>query len=273
MSINELKDRSTESVQLKTKRVIFGLIVPVLVLGAWELSVLQGRVSSVFFPPPSKLLELAVSLSADGIIWLHFFSTMSRLLPAFFFGATLGVILGLVLGSSQTARSLFEPSMLGIYSVPKIALLPIFLAIFGVGESALIALVATSVFFYVWIYTMAAVMRAPANLALTAQVFGATRPQIVRGVLFRAALPETMVGVRVGITVALLVCLTAEYILGSSGIGYLILGSRSLGQHGQSYIGIIVAALTGLSLQWLIKKLDKIINPWVIRNTYAGHNT
>jgi sulfonate transport system permease protein len=70
-----------------------------------------------------------------------------------------------------------------------------------------------------------------------------------------------MSGMRVGVTVALLVCLTAEYVLGSDGIGYMILGSRSLGQHAQSYLGIVIASITGLVLQFAVKKLDEFVNP------------
>lgn len=212
------------------------------------------------------LLELSGSLLLDGTIWFHFVSTLGRLIPAFGIGTALGLVTGLFLGASKTARSFAEPTLLAIYSIPKIALLPIFLATLGVGEGALVGLIATSVFFYVWIYTMSAAMRTPSNLILTAQTFGASRYRVVREIIFRAALPETMSGVRVGVTVALLVSLTSEYIMGSSGIGYLILGSRSLGQYGQSYVGIILAALTGLVLQLLVKITDRLLNPWMLRN-------
>jgi sulfonate transport system permease protein len=108
---------------------------------------------------------------------------------------------------------------------------------------------------------MTAAMRTPENLLATARVFGANRFKIMTQVIFRSALPETMSGVRVGVTVSLLVCLTAEYVLGADGIGYLILGSRSLGQHAQSYVGIVIASITGLLLQIGVKKLDNLLNP------------
>jgi sulfonate transport system permease protein len=78
-----------------------------------------------------------------------------------------------------------------------------------------------------------------------------------------------MSGVRVGVTVALLVCLTAEYVLGADGIGYLILGSRSLGQHGISYLGVLIASITGLLLQLGVKRLDSLVNPGV-KTDYKG---
>jgi ABC-type nitrate/sulfonate/bicarbonate transport system permease component len=233
-------------------------------LGIWEYLALEQTINPIFFPPPSKLLEIGLNLSFDGTLLMHIQATLGRLAPAFVLGTLFGVIAGLLLGSSRKARMVLEPSFLAIYSVPKIALLPIFLAAFGVGENALIGLIATSVFFYVWIYTMSAAMRTPENLLRTARAFGASQLSIVTKVIFRSALPETMSGVRVGVTVSLLVCLTAEYVLGADGIGYLILGSRSLGQHALSYLGILVAAITGVLLQTGVKILDKLLNPGII---------
>jgi ABC-type nitrate/sulfonate/bicarbonate transport system permease component len=256
----------------KTTTIIQGSLLPIALLVAWELLAQTGAINPVFFPPPSKLASLFLELSGDGSLWMHVSKTLSRLLPALVIGATTGLFLGLILGASSLARRLLEPSLLALYSIPKIALLPIFLATLGVGESAMIGLVSVSVFFYVWIYTMAAALRTPANLIITAKVFGASRPKVIISIILRSALPETMSGLRVGATVALLVGLTSEYVLGADGIGYLILGSRSLGQHGLSYLGILVAAVTGLILQYSVQLIDRVVNPWVRRGGLLSIN-
>ena len=248
---------------------VIGLVVPTIFLISWELLASVGVLNSIFFPPPSRLALLSSELLLDGTIWLHLSSTLQRLLPAIFMGAFSGIALGLVMASSLMVRSFLEPSLLSIYSIPKIALLPIFLAIFGAGESALTALISVAIFFYVWIYTMSAALRTPKNLSITARVFGASKFQITLMVVFRSALPETMSGLRVGVTVGLLVCLTSEFVLGSDGIGYLLLGSRSLGQYGYSYVGIFLAASLGLLLQRAVIEADKRINPWVFRSSFS----
>jgi sulfonate transport system permease protein len=239
-----------------------GLIVPFLFVLAWEIFVATGLINGIFFPPPSRILDSAMSLASQGVLTGHLLSTLTRLIPGFIIGAILGTLFGLGLGTSTMLRRLLEPSLSAMYSIPKIALLPIFFAIFGAGQTALIGLVSLSVFFYVWIYTMGSAMRTPRNLALTAKTFGASRFKIITGVVFRHSLPETMSGMRVGIGVALLICLTGEYILGSDGLGYLILGSRLLGLHTHSYIGIFMAALLGVLLQFSVVLIDRIINPW-----------
>jgi ABC-type nitrate/sulfonate/bicarbonate transport system permease component len=245
--------------------VLQGTLVPLAILITWELLAQAEVINPVFFPPPSKLTALLLELSADGTLWMHLGKTLSRLLPALAIGATTGLLFGLMLGANRLIRKFLEPSLLALYSIPKIALLPIFLATLGVGESAMIGLISVSVFFYVWIYTMGAVLRTPANLIVTAKVFGASRFRVISSIILRSALPETMSGLRVGATVALLVGLTSEYVLGADGIGYLILGSRSLGQHGLSYLGILIAAITGLLLQYAVLLLDRLVNPWVRR--------
>jgi ABC-type nitrate/sulfonate/bicarbonate transport system permease component len=245
--------------------LVQGSVIPVALLITWELLTKTEAINPVFFPPPSKLAFLFLELTGDGSLGMHIGKTFSRLIPALAIGATTGLTFGLALGAHRLTRTFLEPSLLAIYSIPKIALLPIFLATLGVGESAMIGLISLAVFFYVWIYTMGAVLRTPANLIITAKVFGASRFKIIVSIILRSALPETMLGLRVGATVALLVGLTSEYVLGADGIGYLILGSRSLGQHGLSYLGILVAAATGLILQYSVLLLDRVINPWVRR--------
>lgn len=256
-----LKSAIQSSAKSRPLTIFLGLVAPLGLLALWELLASTQIISPIFFPPPTKLVDVGMQLTVDGTLWLHIYATLIRLVPAFVLGSLSGLVVGLLLGSTRLLRALLEPSLVALYSVPKIALLPIFLAIFGVGEGALVGLVATSVFFYVWIYTMTAAMRTPENLVSTARAFGASRFNIVTQVIFRSALPETMSGMRVGVTVALLVCLTAEYVLGADGIGYLILGSRSLGQHAQSYLGIVIASITGLVLQLGVKKLDELVNP------------
>jgi ABC-type nitrate/sulfonate/bicarbonate transport system permease component len=250
--------------------VFQGALIPIALLITWELLARAGTINPVFFPPPSKLAELFVELSADGTLWRHLGKTLSRLLPALAIGATTGLLFGLILGARRLIRKFLEPSLLAIYSIPKIALLPIFLATLGVGESAMIGLISVSVFFYVWIYTMGAVLRTPSNLIITAKVFGASRFRLISSIILRSALPEAMSGLRVGATVALLVGLTSEYVLGADGIGYLILGARSLGQHGLSYLGILVAAVCGLALQYSVMLLDRLVNPWVRRGGFLS---
>jgi len=260
------------TVRRSSVAVLQGTLIPLAILISWELLAQAEVVNPVFFPPPSKLTALLLELSADGTLWMHLGKTLSRLLPALAIGATMGLLFGLMLGANLLIRKFLEPSLLALYSIPKIALLPIFLATLGVGESAMIGLTSVSVFFYVWIYTMGAVLRTPANFIVTAKVFGASRFRVISSIILRSALPETMSGLRVGATVALLVGLTSEYVLGADGIGYLILGSRSLGQHGLSYLGILIAAITGLLLQYSVLLFDRLVNPWVRRGGLLYEN-
>jgi sulfonate transport system permease protein len=243
-------------------RAWVGLVFPALLLVTWEISVATGLLNAIFFPPPSRLSANLLEMVDSGRLVAHTATTLATVVSGFFIGGVLGFFAGLLLGSSRRLRQVFEPTLAAIYAVPKVALLPIFLAIFGVGASAVVALVAASTFFYVWIYTMGAAMRVPESHLASARVFGANRRRIFFSVFLPASLPEALVGLRVGVTVALLVTLTAEYVLGTEGIGYLIFGARAIGRYSDSYLGILVAGVLGFFLQIVIVQIGRVITPW-----------
>jgi sulfonate transport system permease protein len=244
------------------RRVIVALILPAVIIGAWEVSASVGVVSRVFFPPPSRLAVALGDMTVSGRLWDNLAPTLLTVLIGFIIGGIAGFVVGLSLGSSPRLRAIFEPSMSAVYSIPKIALLPIFLAVFGVGPEAVVALVATSTFFYVWVYTMGAALRVPDSYLVAGRVFRASRSQVFWSIYAPSTLPEAFAGLRVGITVALLVTLTSEYVLGSRGLGYLIFGSRALGSYSESYVGIVLAGALGLVLQMLVVYLGKLLMPW-----------
>lgn len=243
-------------------RALIGWVVPLAIVFVWELASRLGYLSPIFFPPPSRLVLTAGDLAGSGVLAVHLVATLSTVLIGFFLGGLVGFAAGLLLGSWPLLRLLLEPSLSAIYAVPKVALLPIFLALFGVGSSAVIGLVATSTFFYVWVYTMGAATRVPESHLVSARVFGASRGRTLWSIYLPATLPEAFVGLRVGVTVALLITLTSEYILGSAGLGYLIFGTRALGRYTESYVGILLAGILGLLLQLLVVRIGRHVMPW-----------
>jgi sulfonate transport system permease protein len=247
-------------------KALLGFVVPALLLGAWEGSVGAGILSDIFFPPPSRLSANLLEMVQSGRLLAHTAATLSTVLSGFLIGGLLGFFVGLLLGSSRELRHFFEPTLSAIYAVPKVALLPVFLAVFGVKPSAVVALVAASTFFYVWVYTMGAAMRVPESHLASARVFGASRTRIFFSILLPSSLPEALVGLRVGVTVALLVALTAEYVLGTEGIGYMIFGARAIGRYSDSYLGILLAGLVGVFLQTVVVQLGRVITPWQLED-------
>jgi sulfonate transport system permease protein len=231
-------------------------------MAAWELGAVFGVIDRVYFPPPSEIVSRSIELLVDGSLAFHLSQTLIRLGVGFGLGAGAGYLTGLVLGLFRRPRQVFEPFLSAIYTVPKIALLPVFFALFGLGSPPLIALVAVSVFFYVWIYTMDALLNLPKTYFDVSTAIGVS----VKTLLTRVVIPGTAVnvisGLRVGIAVATLITIAAEFIVAQDGIGYLILNSRALFRLSDSYVGILVAGMLGFTLQSGLKAMGRRLTPW-----------
>nr|WP_281363976.1 ABC transporter permease [Microbacterium immunditiarum] len=191
--------------------------------------------------------------------------TSYRVLLGFFIGSTIGFVGGVAMGMSRIIRKALEPMLSAIYTVPKLAILPIFLTIFGFSDAPIIAIVSVTVFFYVWIYTMEAVVAIPKGYIDAASSFRVRGWAMFRHVILPASLPSVMVALRIAVGVALLVTIASEFIVGGSGVGYLIFNARSLFRLEEAYAGIVTAALLGVVMQGLITVIGHRVTPWVVR--------
>jgi sulfonate transport system permease protein len=159
-----------------------------------------------------------------------------------------------------------------LYVVPKLALLPIFLNMFGLGEGPQIALVATTVFFFVWISTMAAVLAVPSGHRDAGQVFGASAWQMFRHVLLPASLPAVLVGARIAAGVAVLVIVASEQIAATNGLGHLIFDARALFQNDVMFVGIVCVAVLGVVFSELVRIAGRLLTPWAPRDRGRGQS-
>jgi sulfonate transport system permease protein len=141
--------------------------------------------------------------------------------------------------------------------------------ILGFGEEPIITVIAVTVFFFVWIQTMVAVVSVPGNFREAASSFGARRRQIFRHVLFPASLPQVFVGLRIAAGVAVLTLIGVEFVFapGNAGVGYVINQGRQILLPRQTYMGIVVAALMGVIFISIIKVLGRVAAPWAESDT------
>ena len=238
------------------------IAVPVALFLWWQLASSWHYLDPRTHPAPSTIFSTARDLIADGDLWSDTFVTMRRVVLGWTIGGAGGIALGLLMGANRLLRKALEPTLDALYVVPKLALLPVLLTIFGLGEGPKVALVAITVFFFVWISTMTAVMSVAEGYRETGQAFGATRRQMFRHVLVPAALPQVLVGLRVAAGVAVLVIVAAEYIVGTDGLGYLIFNAHALGLNAEMYVGIVVVAVFGVAFAELIRQIGRRLVPW-----------
>lgn len=246
------------------KERILGIIVPVTLLSLWQIGSSTGLINPLFFPAPSRIITVAYERMLDGTLFLELFATLYRLLLGFAIGALFGYFVGVIMAMNTLLRQLFEPLLSAIYTIPKIVLLPIFLILLGFGNPPKIALIALTVFFYVWVNTLGSVRNIPSEYIAIARTITTRQFSVIRHVVLPASLPSVFTGLRIGIAVATLITISAEFIVGDSGLGYLIFNSRRLLKYEDAYVGIVVVGLLGFLLQNLVKYIGKKVTPWAV---------
>ena len=237
-------------------------LVPAMGLAVWELAVNIGGINPQFFPPPSTIAGSAWELLGTGTLLEHLVISVRRVILGFVAGVVSGVLVGFLMGLSRRLRAAFEPTLMALYTVPKLALLPLLLLIFGLGEAPKIILIGMTVFFFMWIATLSAVLAVPKIHRDAAVSFGASRRQLAFHVQIPSTMPAIFVGLRISAGVSVLVMVGAEFVHGNDGIGYFIWHSWGLFLAPRMYVGIIVVALMGLTFQLLVRAIGKWTMPW-----------
>ncbi|MDI3385892.1 ABC transporter permease [Streptomyces sp. B-S-A8] len=256
----------------RTLELSLAAAVPVALLLLWQLAAVQGWIDDRVYPAPQTILEDGIARAAAGELWPDVWATLKRVLAGYAVGTVSGYALGLLMGSLSLVRAALEPLLDALYVVPKLALLPVFLNMFGLGEGPQIALVAATVFFFVWISTMAAVLAVPAGHRDAGQVFGATPWQMFRHVLLPASLPTVLVGARIAAGVAVLVIVASESIAADEGLGHLIFDSRALFQNDIMFVGIVCVAALGVLFSELVRLVGRLLTPWAPRDHGRGQS-
>lgn len=256
----------------RTLELTLAIAVPLALVLLWQLAATQSWIDDRVYPAPSTILADGWDRAADGDLWPDVWATLKRVLAGYAIGTVTGYLLGLLMGSVSLIRAALEPLLDALYVVPKLALLPVFLNMFGLGEGPQVALVAATVFFFVWISTMAAVLAVPSGHRDAGQVFGASPWQMFRHVLLPASLPAVLVGARIAAGVAVLVIVASEQIAAANGLGHLIFDARALFQNDVMFVGIVCVAVLGVLFSELVRLAGRFLTPWAPRDRGRGQS-
>jgi ABC-type nitrate/sulfonate/bicarbonate transport system permease component len=249
------------SFQLRERRVLPWLALA-LVLGTWEAASLAGLLPALFMPAPHAVLRALVGLVQSGKLVEHVAASLGRILLGWILGTSAGLALGFAMGIFSVARALGKSFTAALFPVPKIALLPLFILWFGIGEPAKVATIAFGVFFPTVISCYTAVDQVPRNLIAMAQSFGVPARSIVRDVIVPGALPGVLAGFRISSSIALILVVAAEMIGAQVGIGAFVLTAGNLMQTDQLIAGVFVLSLLGLTASSSISALERRLLRW-----------
>jgi len=237
-------------------------ISPVVLLAAWQLASATGVLPSDKLSAPWTVVQAGIEAARSGELGTAFAVSLGRVGAGFALGAVAGVLLGIVSGLSRWGEALVDPPVQMLRTLPFLALVPLFILWFGIGETPKIALVALGSAFPIYLTLFAGIRGVDAKLVEAASVFGLSQRELVRQVILPGALPSALVGLRYSLGSAWLSLVIGEQINASSGIGYLVMTARDFLRTDIIFVGLIVYALLGLGADQLVRAIERSVLRW-----------
>jgi len=236
--------------------IVLPLVTGTLFLTAWHAAVkLSG---SDIFPTPRQVLGGLCELAQQGLLLKYIIASLFRVSWGFIAAVFAGVPLGLVLGWFRPAHAALNPFIQILRPISPIAWIPVAILWFGVKDTAPVFLIFLASVFPITVSAMAAVQNMQQVYLRAAQNFGLGGLELFRRVIFPAALPQIITGIRIALGVAWLVVVAAEMIAVNSGLGYLIIDARNAGKRYDLVVaGMVMIGLIGLVLDVLVRRLEK----------------
>jgi ABC-type nitrate/sulfonate/bicarbonate transport system permease component len=243
-----------------TDRLI-GLATPLLLLGLWELCARIGWIDIRFFPAPSQIIAKLIVLARSGELAQHIWISLQRLFWGFLVGGIPAIVLGICMGLWRPIRLALEPLVAATYPLPKSAILPLILLIFGLGEASKIAMVALGVFYPIIINTMSGVLQIPSIYLDVGKNFNASPWQKFYTIALPGALPSIMAGIKLGVGLGLILIAIAEMVGADSGVGYMIWNAWQVLSIDVMFVGLLTIALIGFVLSLILDEIEGLVLP------------
>ncbi|NMD72590.1 aliphatic sulfonate ABC transporter permease SsuC [Bacillus sp. DNRA2] len=237
-------------------------ILPIVIISAWQLSSTLGILSARILPNPVDIVTAAIDLTKSGQLSTDVWTSTKRAFLGFIVGGGIGFILGLANGLSKISEGLLDSSIQMIRNIPHLALIPIVILWFGIGEEAKLFLVALGTFFPIYLNTYHGIRSVDRSLIEMAYVYELKGFSLFWHIIFPAALPSVLVGVRFALGITWVTLIVAETIAADSGIGYMAMNAREFMQLDVVVLSIILYALLGKLSDVTAKMAEKRLLKW-----------
>ncbi|SDJ54537.1 ABC transporter permease [Variovorax sp. OV700] len=234
----------------------------VVFLALWEALPRLSVVSDAYLSPPSAVLASIGQLVETGQLWKHVATSLQRSLWGLLLASFSGVVLGLLIGSSKRLAAIVDPVLQLFRQTSAFALFPVFILFLGIGEQSKVAIIFWASFWPVLLSTVGGVKQVDRLLVNSALSMGASRRFVFFKVVLPASLPSIFTGVRLAGAYSITALVAAEMIGAHSGLGFLTLNSQETFQIPTMYAGILLLAVLGLLLNYLLALLERRLLRW-----------
>lgn len=250
------------TLSVRARERLLGIASPIVLLAVWEIAARLHFIDTRFFPAPSSVLAVMIDMLWSGELISNTLVSLRRLALGALIGGVPALILGIAMGLNRWVRAVFDPLIAATYPIPKSAILPLALLIFGLGEASKIFMVAVGVFFPVVINSTTGVLGISSIYLDVGRNYKANRWKTFWTIALPGALPVIMSGFKLGIGIGLILIAIAEMIGAKSGLGYMIWTAWETFSVEQMYVGLFMIAIIGFVLTVALNELERLIIPW-----------
>ncbi|MDR2261466.1 MAG: aliphatic sulfonate ABC transporter permease SsuC [Azoarcus sp.] len=256
-----LKKRAGQGLR---SRGVLSWLVPALILVTWQAVVQGGWLSTRILPAPWAVVTAGYDLLLSGELLRHLGASTVRAMAGFVIGGSIGFFFGLINGGYKLAENLFDTTLQMVRNVPHLALIPLVILWFGIGEEGKLFLVALGVFFPIYLNTFHGIRSVSPDLIEMGRSYGLKGAALFRQVILPGALPNILVGVRYALGFTWLTLIVAETISATSGIGYMAMNAREFLQTDVVVLAILLYAALGKAADVAARLLER---RWLRWNT------
>jgi len=240
-------------------RVILGALIPLAILGLWQLIVSLGLIPSYRLPSPASVFLAGVDLANRGLLFSSIAISVQRVLIGFLAGSLIGLVAASAVGLSKFASSLLAPTLGALRAVPSLAWVPLLGLYLGINEDSKVALIAIGAFFPVYTTVSAALRHVDPQLVEAGRAYGYTGTRLLGLVQLPAVVPSVISSLRLALAQSWLFLVAAELLASSLGLGHLLVDSQNNGRIDRLFLVIILLGVFGKVTDALVGLLERYL--------------
>lgn len=244
------------------RKIVVALIFPLIVVFAWFYVTTYGSIPSGILPDIPNVIDTFGNMLETGQLQEDLIVSLSRVVKGYLFSAVIGIILGSLIGMFRPIKELLLPTITVIRQIPMIAWIPLIILWCGIGELSKVVIIVLAAFFPILVNTESGMESTPEGYIEVARLYKLSKWKTFTKVYLPHALPQILVGLKLGLGVSWMAVVAAELIAATSGIGYRMSNARSMMQSNVVIVCMIVVGLIGVLMDKIIGSIFNAITPW-----------
>lgn len=250
------------------KKLLLGLIVPVLIVILWIWTTGNGKIPTSLLPTLAMVKNAFIDMTGSGQLQTDLWISIQRVLKGYLLAAVLGITLGTLMGMFKPIRAMLEPTITTIRQIPMIAWFPLIILWCGIGEFSKVLIIVLAAFFPILVNTLSGISDTPEGYLEVSRLYKLSKPKTFVKLYLPHALPQILVGLKLGLSVSWMAVVASELVAATSGIGFRLNDARSMMRSDKVILCMLVIGIVGILMDKLVTVLFDYLTPW----QKVGHN-